>query len=153
LIGSSHGGRPDEASEIGAITSCWREGIIVYFFRGEWSSGWSRLMSVSKFYTSFVSNHMLPANDPLIHDRCLRIVEMSSSTIECQVDGIVLCGLERLYTHPSLERSCPRLVLPLLHLGTSVPLRSHYPSPPLVALLPLRTSDSTLVQIESDQLQ
>ena len=58
LIGSSHGGRTDEASEIGAITSCWREGIIVYFFRGEWSSGWSRLMSVSKSYTSFVSNLM-----------------------------------------------------------------------------------------------
>jgi len=93
------------------------------------------------------------AGDTFFHDRCLIIVEMSSSTIECRVDGIVLCGLERLYTHPSLERSCPRLVLPLLHLGTSVPLRSHHPSPPLVALLPLRTSDSTLVQVESDQLQ
>lgn len=92
-------------------------------------------------------------SNPFFHDRCLRIVEMSSSTIECQVDGIVLCGLERLYTHPSLERSFPDLFSLFFTLKPLFPFAQNHPSPLLVALLPLRTGNSALVQVESDQLR
>jgi hypothetical protein len=77
-------------------------------------------MSVSKFYTSFVSNHMLPVSDPLIHHRCSRIVETRASTTECKSRRYsFMRSREIIYTSQS-RKIVSRLILPLLHPETSV---------------------------------